>query len=152
MSDLSVDTKLSIRKKKKKIYVVDGIISYPLAFTDDTIQCICKDSSKTKNPHELCKHVIYYMYSNGLDLLLLDYWIRMRQYMVPQLLTKTVNNRILWDTVEKEIFNAECPICLDAISINKQYSVCSTCQHILHESCYKKWDKKGNGCAMCRTV
>lgn len=151
MNEPLIDTKLSIRRKKKKVFIIDGIISFPLVFSDDNVQCLCKDILKS-DPHEICKHVRYFMYQSNLDLYLLDHWIRMRKHIVPQLVSKHVDNNKLWEIVDKEIFSAECPVCLDTISINKRYHVCTICQNISHDSCFRKWNKKGNGCAMCRTI
>ena len=47
----NLDKNLSIRIKKKKIYIVEGYINYPLVITNKSTNCIC--SKEIDN--NLCK-------------------------------------------------------------------------------------------------
>jgi hypothetical protein len=41
-----------------------------------------------------------------------------------------------------------CSICLDQIKKNQANAL--TCGHVFHEKCSNEWQKRGNGCAVCR--
>lgn len=145
-----IDLKLSIKKIKKKIYVVDGYINYPLTIEDNTIKCVCADAIKGLT-HHFCKHVKYYFYQSGLDLTLLNYWFKIKKDILSSILTDNVNNSDLWNIVDDLIFNQDCSFCLEKIKIDKKYHICPTCQGILHEKCFLKWETKGIGCMLCRS-
>lgn len=66
-----------------------------------------------------------------------------------------VKNAELWEIVHKTILDGECGFCmLSLLSPNKSgdsnIHICSECQGVIHETCFKKWNKKSNGCMLCR--
>ena len=62
-----INPKLSTIKHKKKIFILDGIVKYPITISDKDITCLCDK----RDTNDLCQHVIYYLYDIGLDVELL---------------------------------------------------------------------------------
>lgn len=157
-----VDTKLSIRKIKKKTFVVDGFVKYLLTVTNSSINCVCSEFSKncSKSSSNLfCKHILFYMHSHGLDLSLLEHWLRIKHIVLPQLLqqllqplSQQINNEELWKIIDNEILDTECCFCLDKIATYSNYHVCSVCQGVVHLKCFNRWNTSGNGCMLCRST
>lgn len=161
--NINLDNKLSVKTQRKKIYIVDGIISYPITIlsnlTSCGISCPCIVNKKTQNDNKIqfCKHVQYYMHYRGLDLELLSYWIRMKRQIVDALSgSNLINNAKLWDEVNKNILDADCGFCLGSLKCSNKNStlqdihICTECQGIVHKTCFNKWNKKSNGCMLCR--
>lgn len=166
--NISLDTRLSIKTQRKKIYVVDGIVSYPIGIINNTesqnIVCLCNMNKilQENNLNQFCKHIHCYMHHRGLDLDMLSYWTKMRKHIVNALQgSGKVNNTELWGLVHREILDGECGFCLGLIiPQNRQNDkewinnvhVCSKCQGVIHETCFRKWNKKKSGCMLCRAV
>ncbi|VBB18682.1 hypothetical protein YASMINEVIRUS_1213 [Yasminevirus sp. GU-2018] len=158
-----IDPKLQIRIQKRRVYVVDGIISYPIAISNGTITCLCSSLSRSRTGGTklgFCKHVCYYLYHKGLDFDLLDYWIRLKHNILSELESPKVNNEKLWNIVDKEILAIDCGFCLEKIrdpststpssQQSSRIHICSECQGIVHTKCFNKWNNSGNGCMLCR--
>ena len=171
--------KFIIKEKSKQIYISDGLINYPIKFFNNTISCLCEKyknhtrsviTNQYDQKSQFCCHLLYYFNHCGLDLDLLDYWIRLRTHIVSELkinselktnktidkVNDKVNNSRLWEIVDKDILNAECPCCLEKIKNNNHQiqtniHICIECQGVSHLSCYKKWEIKNKGCMLCRS-
>ena len=144
----------SITKRKKKIYVKDGLIKYPISISDKKIECLCSKYSNTP-PSTLCDHIHYFLYKQGLDLNLLKHWSKMKEEIITQIISSFSNNyelsnKDLWKYAQDNIFDADCLFCLDKIKMNYTYNVCLTCQIVLHSKCDKKWRAKNDICMHCK--
>ena len=117
MNKIKIDGKMNLVKKRKVLYIVDGIMNYPITITSNNI--ICKCSCNINNTHNLCKHVLYYLRVNKLDLNLLEHWNKIKEHIHTQLVTNKINNDTLWEIVENNIIYSECPICLDKIELSE---------------------------------
>lgn len=154
---------LKIIKQQQNIFVVEGMFSFPLNITNDSITCTCNMSreSKTSNKSKqlFCKHIIYYLYYRGLDINLLHFWPKLKQHIFAELESKRINNVKLWTIVDKEIQNVECGYCSQQIknitdkfdSVDyKNIHMCSVCLCFSHESCFKRWIVENNECIECK--
>ena len=67
---------------KNKIYVVDGMINYPIIINKNNIKCQCHKSfnSKNTNSNDLCIHIKNFLNFSGLDDNLLVHWIRIHDF------------------------------------------------------------------------
>lgn len=138
-------TKMVIKKNKNKINIVDGYISYPLTFADNSIRCPC-----ITNTNIICSHITFYLEAQGMDLNLLDHWIRIKEHVMKYIKNyQCIDNDNLWMIVDEEIKKLTCGFCLGCIK--SDFNVCMQCQGIIHSTCFKKWDQLGNGCMLCRT-
>lgn len=161
-----IDNKLSLKKKKNRLYIVDSIINYPLTLTDLTISCPCLEFSKIRADNCFCKHVMFYLAHCEFDFNLLQHWIKMKKHILLELIkcssnNTTIDNAELWKIVESTIFDAECGFCLEKIKITASYHICRSCGGITHEKCFDKWKKSGNkkdeepqekNCILCRAI
>lgn len=155
--------KFIIKEKGKQIYISDGLVLYPIKFFNDTISCLCAKPGMKKSvitnqydqKSQFCCHLLYYFNYCGLDLDLLDYWIRLRVHIVSELKNNKggIDNSRLWNIVDADILNTECPCCLEKIKNNhsRQINICTECQGITHFSCYEKWAIHNKGCMLCRS-
>lgn len=145
MNKIIIDGKMNLVKKRKVLYIVDGIMNYPITITSNNIICKCPC-----NTHNLCKHVLYYMYINKLDLNLLVHWNKIKEHIYNQIITKKINNDTLWEIVDNNIIYSECPICLDKIELSDKYILCKHCKNTIHSKCNSEWAKYGKHCVLCR--
>ncbi len=145
-----------IKKIKKKYFVVDALINYPIIFKNDNIFCVCHKFSDNKS-NDFCEHIKYFLNYCGMDVYLLDHWLRIKEDVI-KLIQKPnfrkINNEDLWEIIDKKIVENYCGFCLNKIlnNTNVNYHVCSDCQGIVHETCFIKWNKAGNGCMLCRGI
>jgi len=158
---------LKIKTQHKKIFVVDGLFSFPLNITNDSITCSCKMSRESgikiitdQSDHQFCKHIIYYLYYRGLDVNLLPFWPKLKQSIFTELQSIRVNNMNLWTIVDKEIQYADCRYCSQQIkditnkfdpNNYKNIHMCSNCNCFSHESCFRQWIENEGECMNCKS-
>lgn len=135
--------RMCIKKIKNRINVVEGFISYPITIGTNTITCPCDQ--------KLCKHIVYFLESKGLDQNLLEHWNRIKDHLIKNISHDQIDNSELWEIANQEISEMHCGFCLNGIKANHEYHVCPDCQGIVHVSCFRKWDMTGNGCMLCRS-
>ncbi len=137
--------RFSIIKKKKNIYIHDGIIQYQIKQNDKSLICCCDKFTQDT----LCKHLHYYLSNKGFDLKHMKHWNKIKHIIFSHL-TKTdenINNDDVLDFINKNILNVECGFCLEKINV-PEYHICSKCSNISHIKCAQKWINKG--CMYCR--
>ena len=104
----------------------------------------------TNNNSDFCKHILYYIDAMGIDINLLDYWNKIKDDIFLQLISNNINNEELWKIVKETVFDAECGMCSNPISMNIEYHMCDICKNLTHAKCYRKWESKKKGCMYCR--
>ena len=113
----TMDKSLKIKYKKNKIYIIDNIVSYPLTFSETSINCCCADYTKNiKSTSYLCKHVLFFLDYKGLDLNLLQHWLLIKKEVGRRVrVVIKRENKNLWDIIDEQIFNNDCGFCLEKI-------------------------------------
>lgn len=127
------------QKRKKKIYVLDGFIKYPIDI-GEKFKCSCGNYLKGICPHIL--HILISEYKFPMEI----------AYIMPLLEKSDIKNILdeqfnLIDYLDR----VECPICLDNVIIpqkgNNNILQCSYCYNLSHQYCTNRW---GKNCSMCR--
>jgi hypothetical protein len=143
--NMNID-KLSVLKKKKNIYILDGIIKYQIQFNENNITCCCDKF----NHVTLCKHIQFYLSFKGFDLLLMKHWTKIKSIVISQVNKDvSINNSIIVEFIQNNILNAECGLCLNKIN-DPSYNICKICSNISHVKCAEKWNNLKKGCMYCR--
>jgi hypothetical protein len=160
---------LRVQKKKKTnmYHVIDGIISYHINVNKENIYCPCNTFIKPYS-YQLCKHIVFFLYKQNIDMELLIFWHQLKKYILSDLSnvsdasntsnTSNVSNK-LWRIVGDQILNGECGFCLEKIFDGQKHSIdyviknihmCEKCRGIVHIKCFNKWCSKTNKCMLCR--
>jgi hypothetical protein len=139
-----INKKMTQYRKKKNIFVVDGLFHHKINMK--TLQCDCL---LKKGPCP-CIHLM----------LVLSSFIKFDDLpivLIPEMMGKikielnTTNSKDnISVLIKKEYNKLECSICMDPFLCSR-LEQCSKCFNMFHKSCSIKWQKIGkSGCSNCR--
>lgn len=137
-------SRYTLSKKKKQLYVKDGIITYKIDPTNYSCQCSQK----------LCFHSIFAIQQIfSIDVSILKFFHKLRSSL------QTNNNSSdIMNLISNNILNDECGICTLPMKYSDDLHECSFCEKYCHKSCINRWinniknTKHNKNCIYCNSV